>query len=640
MAERKFLNLEGLQQYDAAVKEVIADGDAAITTALTSGATVVAKATHAVSADTATTANSANAVAWSKVTGKPSSYTPASHTHAIADVTDLETTLDTINEEIDGSISGLSISGKVITYTKNDGTTGTITIQDTSTDTKVTNTLATTTKAYVTGTTSASTNTGTQVFDTGVYLDTTAGQLVAKTFVGALSGKATSAATADSATSATKATQDASGNVIISTYETKSAASSKLAEAKTYADNAAATVKNELLNGAGEAYDTLKELGDLIDDNQDAIEALETIAAGKADKSHTHAVTDITGLTATAAELNYMDGVTSNVQTQLDTLTSAVAGKAPSSHTHTITASASDDDIVILSGTNGTNKVTYSASHATSGATAGSYGDSSAQTPAYGGTFKVPYVTVNATGHVTGISEHTVKIPASDNSDTKVTQTVRETDGDFPVLLRGTSAGTTTTTTTASFGAGILANPSTSTLTATKFVGALEGNATTATTATKVGSSTVGSATQPVYINGGVPTGCTYTLGKSVPSNAVFTDTTYSAGTGISISSARAITNTGVRSIASGSANGTISVNTNGTSADVAVKGLAAAAYKGVDTSLSADSTNLVTNKAVATAINSATSAIHTNADSIAILTDFMEEITEITSDEISALFA
>lgn len=47
----------------------------------------------------------------------------------------------------------------------------------TDTNTKVTNTLATTTKAYVTGTTSASTNTGTQVFDTGVYLGTTAGRL-------------------------------------------------------------------------------------------------------------------------------------------------------------------------------------------------------------------------------------------------------------------------------------------------------------------------------------------------------------------------------------------------------------------------------------------------------------------------------
>ena len=75
------------------------------------------------------------------------------------------------------AITGLSVSGTTITYTKGDGTTGTITTQDTNSDTKVTNTLATTTKAYITGTTSATTSTGTQVFDTGVYLTTTAGVL-------------------------------------------------------------------------------------------------------------------------------------------------------------------------------------------------------------------------------------------------------------------------------------------------------------------------------------------------------------------------------------------------------------------------------------------------------------------------------
>ena len=67
---------------------------------------------------------------------------------------------------------------------------------------------------------------------------------------------------------------------------------------------------------------------------------------------------------------------------------------------------AIDSDAAIT--TSGTRTI----SHANSGATAGSYGDSSTQTPGYEGTFKVPYVTVNATGHVTGISEHTVKIPA------------------------------------------------------------------------------------------------------------------------------------------------------------------------------------------------------------------------------------
>ena len=47
------------------------------------------------------------------------------------------------------------------------------------------------------------------------------------------------------------------------------------------------------------------------------------------------------------------------------------------------------------------------------------------------------------------------------------------------------------------------------------------------TTATKL-SSSAGSATQPIYFSNGKPAACSYTLGKSVPSNAVFTDTTYS----------------------------------------------------------------------------------------------------------------
>ena len=58
----------------------------------------------------------------------------------------------------------------------------------------------------------------------------------------------------------------------------------------------AEAVKNDLLNGAGAAYDTLKELGDLIDDNVDAIEALETVAAGKADAVHTHSISEVDGL--------------------------------------------------------------------------------------------------------------------------------------------------------------------------------------------------------------------------------------------------------------------------------------------------------------------------------------------------------
>lgn len=71
-----------------------------------------------------------------------------------------------------------------------------------------------------------------------------------------------------------------------------------------------------------------------------------------------------------------------------------------------------------------------------------------------------------------------------------------------------------------------------------------------------------------------------HSVSSDVPANAKFTDTntTYSAGTGISLSGTT-FSNSGVRAISSGSTNGTISVNTNGTTANVAVKGLGSAAY-------------------------------------------------------------
>lgn len=143
---------------------------------------------------------------------------------------------------------------------------------------------------------------------------------------------ADSADSATTAASATKATQDGNGKVISSTYETKTDASAKLTEAKTYADTAANKVKNDLLNGAGDAYDTLKELGDLIDVNVDAIEALETVAAGKADKVHSHddryyTETEVDTKLETKANTSHAHAIAdiTNLQTTLD-------GKANASH--------------------------------------------------------------------------------------------------------------------------------------------------------------------------------------------------------------------------------------------------------------------------------------------------------------------
>ena len=62
-----------------------------------------------------------------------------------------------------------------------------------------------------------------------------------------------------------------------------------------------------------------------------------------------------------------------------------------------------------------------------------------------------------------------------------------------------------------------------------------------ATSAVKLDTASAGSATQPVYFANGIPTATSYSLEKSVPSNAVFTDTTYeskaaaSGGTDVSL---------------------------------------------------------------------------------------------------------
>lgn len=60
----------------------------------------------------------------------------------------------------------------------------------------------------------------------------------------------------------------------------------------------------------------------------------------------------------------------------------------------------------------------------------------------------------------------------------------------------------------------------------------------------------------------------------TVPDN----NTTYSAGVGITLSGTT-FSNAGVRAVSTGDTNGTIKVNTNGTTAEVEVKGLGSAAY-------------------------------------------------------------
>lgn len=99
---------------------------------------------------------------------------------------------------------------------------------------------------------------------------------------------------------------------------------------------------------------------------------------------------------------------------------------------------------------------------------------------------------------------------------------------------------------------------------ATNFIGTLQGNA---NSASKLGTATVGSATKPMYLNGGTPTECTYTLAQNVTSASKLTDTTYSASTGLSLSkdnkfSINAATSSTIGGVKIGSG---ITVDTGGT---------------------------------------------------------------------------
>lgn len=120
-----------------------------------------------------------------------------------------------------------------------------------------------------------------------------------------------------------------------------------------------------------------------------------------------------------------------------------------------------------------------------------------------------------------------------------------------------------------------------------------------ATSAVKLDSS-AGSATQPIYFENGKPKATTYTLGKSVPSDAKFTDTTYTlpaAGTDLGgVKSGGDVTISG----------GTITVNDDSHNHVISnVDGLQSKldsledAIPTVDSSLSTSSTNPVQNKVV-----------------------------------------
>lgn len=116
--------------------------------------------------------------------------------------------------------------------------------------------------------------------------------------------------------------------------------SSKIASEITAAKQA---VKDDLLGGAGAAYDTLKELADLITENQTAIDALETVAAGHVKYD---AAQDLTDAQKTQARSNIGAAAATDVSSYGTRLT-AVETKADTNATDIANLTAAVGDTTV-----------------------------------------------------------------------------------------------------------------------------------------------------------------------------------------------------------------------------------------------------------------------------------------------------
>lgn len=289
-------------------------------------------------------------------------------------------------------------------------------------------------------------------------------------------------------------------------------------EATDYTDQKIAN----LLNNSTEAVDSITELAKAMQDNASAIDALEAIAANHADKNHTHN--------------NYASSV-------------EVVGEG-----NAITAvSQTGNKITATKGS------TFLTAHP---AVSKSADDTSAVSPKHGGSFTaVDSVTRDSNGHVIKINTKTVTLP----SETQLTQNEDDTAKEdlefgkkFTAITGLSVSDHKVTDIITEFRMPsvdtVLSETSTNPVQNKVVKSALDDKSNIDHTHNYAGSVSVGgsansavkldndadagSATHPIYFKDGKPVATNYTLNKSVPSDAKFTDTvythpSYSAKTGV-----------------------------------------------------------------------------------------------------------
>jgi phage-related tail fiber protein len=137
----------------------------------------------------------------------------------------------------------------------------------------------------------------------------------------------------------------------------------------------------------------------------------QTLKVKNANSVDTYVISDAAGKLSKLAAATTVDDVYTK-----DEVNSIIA-----EYKHTITASASDDDIIVLEGTGGQNAVSYKATHADSGVTPGTYNS----------------ITVDAKGHIT--SGEQIDVYTKSESDALVYTISANAEDDDVVVLTGTS---------------------------------------------------------------------------------------------------------------------------------------------------------------------------------------------------------
>lgn len=321
---------------------------------------------------------------------------------------------------------------------------------------------------------------------------------------------------------------------------------------KEYTDNEIA----DLINGAPTTLDTLGEIATAMSENAEVVEALDQAIGSKADKVHTHTKSQITDFPTSMPASDVSAWAKASTK---PTYTASEVGAVPTSRK--VNGKILSADITLdASDVNALNKTTYEYNTELSMGSSGkvcigkfpmydsnvSVEIKSTTTTAYNGTLIIATQNINTTGG--GSYSATVYGDAGN----KLTNSIKIHYGsgsnvfsvyiDLPAWsknllhiqcsnLPSAPSDIATSVTEIPSNATIVPTNALNTnylSSNTKYAGSSSVGG-SAISAVKLDTTTAGSATQPVYFANGKPTACTYTLSKSVPSDAKFTDTTYSS---------------------------------------------------------------------------------------------------------------